>query len=58
MEFRLHIINPCAGSWSLDSTLLIPVRGHGVISTLLIPVRGHGVISTLLIPVRVVEFAL
>jgi len=32
MGFILHIINPCAVSWSLYSTLLIPIRGHGVCS--------------------------
>ena len=30
MEFILHIINPCAGSWSLYSTLIIPVQGREV----------------------------
>ena len=30
LPFILHIINPCAGSWSLCSTLLFPVRGRGV----------------------------
>jgi len=30
MESILHIIIPCTGSWSLDSTLLFPVRGRGV----------------------------
>jgi len=55
MEFILHIINPCMESWSLYSTLLIPVWGRGVISTLLIPVRDRRVISTLLIPVRGIE---
>jgi len=30
--FILHIINPCAGSLSLYSTSLIPVRGRGVCS--------------------------
>jgi len=30
LPFILHITNPCAGSWSLYSTLLIPVWGRGV----------------------------
>ena len=30
MGFILHINNPCAGSWSLFSTLIIPVQGREV----------------------------
>ena len=30
MEFILHITNPCVGSWSLYSTLLIPGQARGV----------------------------
>ena len=32
MEFILHSINPRAGSWSLYSSLLIPVQGREVYS--------------------------
>ena len=32
LPFILHIINPCAGSWSLYSILIISA-GRGVIST-------------------------
>ena len=50
--FRLYstLLIPVRGHVVI-STLLIPAQGHGVISTLLISVQGHGVISTLLIPV-------
>jgi len=30
VEFILHIIIPCTGSWSLYSILLFPARGRGV----------------------------
>ena len=32
MEFILHIITPCTGSWSSYSTLFIPVRVCGICS--------------------------
>ena len=67
MGSTLHIITPCAASWGLYPTLLIPVQGRGVYTPhyyslcRVIGFKLHiinactgswGLYSTLLLPVR------
>jgi len=59
MEFIPHIINPCEGSWSLYSTLLIPMRGHGVCSLVdrktLLTLRSE--LRSVALPATIIDFS-